>query len=189
MRPKSPSSSRTETSQVVTPNDANFLGKVFGGTILSLVDLCAYATASRYAGNIAVTASFDRVDFHEPIELGEVVTCIGEVTYVGRTSMEVTIEVYAENVLKGGRRHTNTARVTMVAFKDGKPTPVPSMTFETKEEKVRFLEGKVRREVRKMQTREHEKLCEQIAALSESELERWIQAPDVLALAANEQMP
>ena len=184
MTPKTPSSSRTETSQVVTPNDANFLGKVFGGTILSLVDLCAYATASRYAGNIAVTASFDRVDFHEPIELGEVVTCVGEVTYVGRTSMEVTIEVFAENVLKGVRRHTNTARVTMVAFKDGKPVPVPPMSFETKEEKVRFLEGKVRRELRKLQSRDIDKLCAQLAALSEPELDRWIDAPDVLALAA-----
>jgi len=187
MTPKTPSSSRTETSQVVTPNDANFLGKVFGGTILSLVDLCAYATASRYAGNIAVTASFDRVDFHEPIELGEVVTCIGEVTYVGRTSMEVTIEVFAENVLKGGRRHTNTARVTMVAFKDGKPTPVPPLTFETKEEKVRFLEGKVRRELRKRQTLEQEKLCSQIAGLAEVELDQWIAAPDVLPLASKGQ--
>jgi|SRR5688572_1220836 len=186
---KPPSSSRTETSQVVTPNDANFLGKVFGGTILSLVDLCAYATASRYAGNIAVTASFDRVDFHEPIELGEVVTCIGEVTYVGRTSMEVTIEVYAENVLKGGRRHTNTARVTMVAFKDNKPTPVPPLTFETKDEKIRFLEGKIRRELRKTQTKEQEKLCGRIATLSEVELERWIQAPDVLSIASGKQMP
>ena len=184
MNAKTPSSSRTETSQVVTPNDANFLGKVFGGTILSLVDLCAYATASRYAGNIAVTASFDRVDFHEPIELGEVVTCVGEVTFVGRTSMEVTIEVYAENVLKGERRHTNTARVTMVAFKDGKPTPVPEMTFETKEEKVRFLEGRIRRELRKIQRKEQEKLYQQIASFSEAELDRWIESPDVLSIAA-----
>ena len=186
MSPKSPSSSRTETSQVVTPNDANFLGKVFGGTILSLIDLCAYATASKFAGNVAVTASFDRVDFHEPIELGELVTCVGEVTYVGRTSMEVTIEVYADNVLKGERRHTNTARVTMVAFKDGKPVPVPHLMCDTKDEKLRFLEGKLRRELRKKQIAERERLFAQFRELSEPELDRLIGLVSILPANASE---
>jgi len=132
-------------SEIMTPNDANFLGKVFGGRILSLVDLCAYTTAARFSGEVCVTASFDKVDFHEPIDVGEVVSMIGMVTYVGRTSVEVTIEVFAENVFKQVKRHTNTARVTMVAIRDGRPVPVPRLIFESREDKVRFLLGVARR--------------------------------------------
>lgn len=182
-------STRTELAQIMTPLDANVLGKVFGGSILSMIDLTASATAQKFSGEICVTAAIDRVDFHEPIEVGNLVSTIGYVNYVGRTSLEITIDIYATDLKSGNRRHTNTARVTMVALKDGKPTSVPALTFETPEEKVRFLEGKVRRELRKVQAKETDKLFEQIASLSETELERWIQAPDVLALAANEQMP
>src|SRR5580698_2825780 len=135
-------------SEVMQPQDANFLGKVFGGAILSKIDLCAYATASRFAGTICVTASFDRVDFHEPIEVGELVTFVGQVSFVGRTSLEVTIESYAENVMEGTRRHTNTARVTMVALKDGKSVEVPRLTCESRDDKIRFLEGRLRRQLR-----------------------------------------
>jgi len=132
-------------SEIMTPNDANFLGKVFGGRILSLVDLCAYVTAARFSGEVCVTASIDKVDFHEPIDVGEVVSLTGMVSYVGRTSIEVTIEVHAENLFKGLKRHTNTARVTMVALRDGKPTPVPRLIFESREDKIRFLLGIARR--------------------------------------------
>lgn len=172
-------------SQVVTPNDANFLGKVFGGAILSMIDLCAYATASRYAGNVAVTASFDRVDFLEPIEVGEVVTCVGHVTYVGRTSMEVTIEVYAESVMEGTKRHTNTARVTMVAIKDGKPVEVPRLVCESREDKLRFLEGRVRREMRETNAKLREALARRLEALSDEELDRALSNPELEALLVN----
>src|ERR1700690_1438117 len=119
-------------SEVMQPQAANFLGKVFGGSILAKIDLCAYATASRFAGGICVTASFDRVDFHEPINVGELVTLISHVTYVGRTSLEMTIEVYAENLFTGTRRHTNTARVTMVHLDQNlKPQQVPRLICET----------------------------------------------------------
>src|SRR5256885_16968458 len=112
MDSKTVASTRVDMSEVMTPGEANFLGNVFGGVILSKMDLCAYVTASRFSGEICVTASIDRVDFHEPIEVGEVVKMTGFVTYVGRTSVEVTIEVYAENIFKNTRRHTNTARIT-----------------------------------------------------------------------------
>jgi acyl-CoA hydrolase len=181
MNPKTVSSTRTETSQVITPGDANFLGKVFGGAILSLIDLCAYATASRFAGNIAVTASFDRVDFLEPIEIGEVVSCVGHVTYVGRTSMEVTIEVSAENVLKGNRRQTNTARVTLVALKDNKPVEVPRLICETRQEKIAFLEGRLRRELRQLLDRRREELAKRLQGLSDAELEQSMNNPDFLS--------
>ena len=163
-----------EMAVVMEPNDANFLGKVFGGTILSKIDLCAYATASRYAGTICVTASFDRVDFIEPIELGELVTLVGSIGYVGRTSIEVTIEVYAENVFTSRKRHTNTARVTMVAMKDGKPHAVPPLECTTREQKIAFLEGKVRRKIRQKHIAEREQVYELIRRASDGELSEWL---------------
>lgn len=168
-------------TKVMEPTDANFLGKVFGGSILSMLDLVAYATASRFAGNICVTASFDRVDFHEPIDVGELVVCEGFITYVGRTSVEVTTEVYAENVFEGKRRHTNTSRVTMVAIKDGKPVEVPRLICETREERLRFLEGKVRRELRGVQRDQLAKFSERLAALTDDEVVQLMDAPSLLA--------
>jgi acyl-CoA hydrolase len=161
-------------AMVMEPNDANFLGKVFGGTILAKIDLCAYATASRFAGTICVTASFDRVDFHDPIEVGELVTLSGYVSYAGRTSVEVTIEVHAENVLKNERRHTNTARVTMVAIRENRPTPVPALICEQREEKIRFLEGRLRRELRSRQREEQERIFDRFRSASEEELDRFL---------------
>ena len=180
VQPKTASSSRVTTSQIITPEGANFLGKVFGGTILSLLDLVAYATASRFAGNICVTASIDRMDFHQPIEVGELVTCEGYVTYAGRTSLEVTVEIYAENVFSGEKRHTNTARVTMVAIKDNKPTEVPKLICETREDKIRFLEGRLRRETRSIQKAEFERLAESFRSAEDAELDKLIGAEKLL---------
>lgn len=170
MTAKTVASTRFETSKIMPPGDANFLGKVFGGSILALIDLAAYGTASRFAGNVCVTASFDRVDFLQPIDVGEVVTMVGYVTYVGRTSVETTIEVYAENILSGARRHTNTARVTMVALKDGRPTPVPRLICETREERIRFLEGRIRREIRETQVAERERRYAELREMTDDQL-------------------
>jgi acyl-CoA hydrolase len=161
-------------SEVMTPNDANFLGHVFGGRILALVDLCAYVTSARFSGRICVTASFDRVDFHEPIEVGEVVTLTGYVSYVGRTSMEVTIEIHAENLFKNVKRHTNTARVTMVAIEEGRPVEVPQLAFENREERVRFLLGRARRISSGKQREDREKLRAELELRSDEELENLI---------------
>ncbi|HWP30697.1 MAG TPA: acyl-CoA thioesterase [Fimbriimonadales bacterium] len=162
-------------SELMTPEHANFLGNVFGGTILALLDKCAYVTASRFAGKVCVTASFDRVDFHSPIEVGELVHMIGSVAYVGRTSIQVWIQVYAENVQTGIIRHTNTCSATLVAIDErGKPTPVPRLKVETREDKVRYLEGKLRRELREIQRLELENLIQQIHSLSDEELDEKI---------------
>ncbi len=178
---KTVASTRFDMSEIMTPNDANFLGKVFGGSILAQVDLCAYVTASRFAEEMCVTASFDRVDFHEPIEVGEVVSMSGVVTYVGRTSVEVTIEVYAENIYKKTRRHTNTARVTTVAVKDGKPTPVPRLICETREEKIRFLEGRLRREIRAQHRADFERIAEKFMQAADAEIDRLMEAEKLLS--------
>ncbi len=175
------SSSRTEMSEIMQPNDANFVNKVFGGTILGLIDLCAYATSSRFAGGLAVTASFDRVDFHEPIDVGALVTLIGYVTYVGRTSLETTIEVHAENLFTGEKKHTNTARVTMVALDENlKPREVPRLVCETREEKIRFLEGRLRRELRSKQREERERIEVEFHSASDEELDKLMAAASLV---------
>lgn len=158
----------------MTPNDANFLGKVFGGSILALIDLTASSTAQRFSGHICVTASFDRVDFLEPIEIGEMVTLEGHVTYVGRTSVEVTIRVTATHLRRNETRHVNTARVTMVAIVDGKPVPVPRLICETREEKLRFVEGRLRREFRQVQSQKLEAYKKAVAELDEAKLDELV---------------
>ncbi len=163
-------------TELMTPGDANFLGKVFGGAILSLLDKVAYVTASRHAGGICVTASFDRVDFHSPIEVGELVHCVGQVAYVGRTSLLVKIEVFAENLHTHSQRHTNSCWVTMVAIDErGKPVQVPPLSATTREQKIEFLKGHLLRELRKKQQNEFHQMIEEIESLPDEALESRLQ--------------
>lgn len=176
---KSVSATKVTIAELIQPNEANYLGKAFGGALLSKIDLCAYATASRFAAKVCVTASFDRVDFHEPIEVGELVTLEGTVGFVGRTSVEVIVEVYAENVRTGHRRHTNTARVTMVALEDLKPSPVPQLICETREDRIRFLQGKLRRELRTKHRAERAALEAVFERLTDDKLLHLIAAKEI----------
>ena len=128
------------------PHHANNLGNVFGGVILSLVDRVAAVAATRHARRQCVTVSVDRVDFLQPISLGELVTARASVNYAGRTSMEVGVRIEAENLVTGQRRHTNSCYVTYVAIDEhGKPSPVPPVLPETEEERRRFRAGDERR--------------------------------------------
>ena len=146
---KEASYSRTTVSELMIPAYANFGGKIHGGIILSLMDKVAYACASKHAGNYCVTVSVENVDFLEPVEVGEMVTLFASVNYVGRSSMVVGIKVIAENFKIGTVKHTNTSYFTMVAKgDDGKPTEVPGLILETKEEVKRFLEAIKRRELK-----------------------------------------
>lgn len=181
MNGKTVTSTKTELAQIMTPLEANVLGNVFGGAILSMIDLTASATAQKFSGHVSVTASFDRVDFHEPIEVGNLVTMCGYVSYAGRTSMEITIDVYATRLTEGVQKYTNTARVTMVAVDNGKPTPVPQLICETREEKVMFLEGKLRRELRKQYLTELDAHYEILKGTSEPRLDELIAAPSLTA--------
>lgn len=131
---------------LMTPDMANFSGKVHGGHLLKLLDQVAYSCASRYAGTYAVTLSVDRVLFREAIAVGELVSFEATVNYTGRTSMEIGISVYTENVRDGGRRFTNSSFFTMVAVdEDGRPVQVPALTPETEEERTRFDDAAARR--------------------------------------------
>lgn len=128
------------------PQHANNLGHVFGGVVLALVDKIAAVAAYRHARLSCVTASIDRVDFREPVYVGDLVVLKASVNYVGRTSMEVGVRVESENLLTGRRRHTNSCYITFVAVdRDGKPVPVPGLTPETPDELRRFHAASERR--------------------------------------------
>jgi acyl-CoA hydrolase len=138
--------SRHETSEIMMPQHANNLGHVFGGVILSMMDRAAAVAAIRHARGTCVTVSVDRVDFREPIHLGELVIMKSSVNYAGRTSVEVGVRVEAENMFTGVRRHTNSCYLTFVAVDaDGRPVEVPQVEPETAEELRRHAAAKERR--------------------------------------------
>lgn len=133
---------------LMTPDTANFSGKVHGGTILKLLDQVAYACASRYAGNYVVTLSVDQVIFRQPIHVGELVTFLASVNYTGTSSMEIGIKVLAEEIRTQAVRHVNSCFFTMVAMdEDGRPTAVPALTPETADERRRFRAALARRKL------------------------------------------
>jgi len=141
---------------LMTPDTANFSGNVHGGTILKLLDQVAYACASRYAKSYVVTLSVDQVTFRQPIHVGELVTFLASVNYTGTSSMEVGIKVVAEDIQKRVVRHVNSCFFTMVAVDENQqPTIVPPLEPSTAEEKRRFDEGKIRREIRKQIEQQH----------------------------------
>ena len=141
-------------SELMMPQHANIMGNVFGGVILSLVDRVAAVAAIRHARKPCVTVSVDKVDFKEPIHVGELLTAHARVNYAGRTSMEVGVKIIAENVLSGERRHTDSCYVTYVALDDhGRPTEVPPVVPETPDEKRRFERAAKRRASRVMDRR------------------------------------
>ena len=131
--------SRGEISTFVMPHMQNVLGDLFGGALMGLVDQAAAVAAIRHAGGPAVTASIDRFDFRERIPVGSLVSCLATVDYVGNSSMDITVEVYADTVSTGERRHTHTAHVVFVAIDaTGKPKRVPRLVPETPEQQARF---------------------------------------------------
>lgn len=144
-----------ETSQLemvvlMTPDMANFSGKVHGGALLNLLDRVAFSCASRYSQQYAVTLSVDQVVFRQPIHVGELVTFRAAINAAGRTSMEVGIRVEAENIRTGERRHTNSCYFTMVAVDaDGRPTAVPAYEPKTETARRRQQAAEVRRNLRR----------------------------------------
>jgi uncharacterized protein (TIGR00369 family) len=147
-----------EMTVLMTPDMANFSGKVHGGALLNLLDRVAFSCASRFSGRYAVTLSVDQVTFKEPIHVGELVTFRASVNHAGRTSMEVGIRVEAEDIRKGTRRHTNSCYFTMVAVDDdGRPARVPSLSVETPIETRRNRAAELRRSLRRRVAEQLEK--------------------------------
>jgi acyl-CoA hydrolase len=139
------------------PQHANVLGNVFGGVVLSMMDTTAAVSAIRHARRVCVTVSVDRVDFREPIHVGDLLIMKSSVNYIGRTSMEIGVRVETENLLTGVRLHTNSCYLTFVAIdRNGTPVPVPPLKPETPDEIRRHAAAKARRE-----RRLHERITEE----------------------------
>lgn len=148
--------SQHESSELMMPHHANNLGHVFGGVMLSMMDRTAAVAAFRHCRLNVVTASIDRVDFREPIHVGDLVVMKASVNFVGRTSLEVGVRVEAEELLSGRRRHTNSCYLTFVAVdRNGRPIEIPPLVPETPDEMRRFQAAQQRRKVR-LQEREAE---------------------------------
>lgn len=146
MEAKRVADSASDMLQVVLPNDTNPLGNALGGTVMHWIDLVAAITAYRHSRRPVVTVSMDRLDFRAPIRLGHLVTLKARLHYVGRTSMEVGVDVFAEDPQTGDQQQTSSALVTYVALNDdGHPTAVPPLKLTTDEERARFEAARGRR--------------------------------------------
>lgn len=147
---KSIAKSRVSLSSVMGPHDTNIHGNIHGGVIMKLVDEVGALAAVRHARMPVVTIVIDSMMFLEPIRVGNVVTLNAELTWVGRTSMEVRVEVTAENPLTGTVTMTNTAYLVYVALDpDGRPAPVPRLIYENDEQRKRAEGAEVRQQERK----------------------------------------
>lgn len=141
--------SQTTITELMIPAYANFGGKIHGGILLSLMDKVAYACASKHSGTYCVTVTVDKVEFLQPVEVGELVSLHASVNYVGRSSMVVGIRVEALNVKTHVTKHTNSSFFTMVAKDDNdKPTPVPQLILENREDVKRFIEAMRMKEIK-----------------------------------------
>ncbi len=147
--PRTPAASEAVVADLMMPHQANGLRRpsVFGGVIMSMVDRCAALSAMRHASGQVTTLSIDRILFKEPIRVGELVEVRARVVHVGRTSISVLADVYAEHIATNVRRHTNECWLTFVHLdEEGRPVPVPPLELETEEDKVRFEAAARRRE-------------------------------------------
>jgi len=138
---------RITISELMLPSHANFSGKIHGGHILNLMDQIAFACASKHSGNYCVTASVNKVDFLNPIEVGELVHMKASINYTGRTSMVVGLRVESENIQTGEIKHCNSSYFTMVAKdKDGKNAPIPGLILTDEQEVRRFTRSIIRQQ-------------------------------------------
>jgi acyl-CoA hydrolase len=136
-------------TELVLPNDTNQLGNLLGGRLMHWIDIAAAIAAQRHCGRVCVTASVDELDFHTPIKLGEIVTLQASLNRAFRTSMEVGVLVTAQGLGSTKVRRANNAYLTFVAIDDhGHPVQVPPLFPETDDEKRRYEEALVRRELR-----------------------------------------
>ncbi|MGI6776510.1 MAG: acyl-CoA thioesterase [Acetivibrionales bacterium] len=146
---KHPADSQVEMTELVLPNDTNLLGNLLGGRLMHWIDIAGALAASRHSNRVVATVAIDSLDFRHPVRVGERVILKAKLTWAGRTSMEVTVKVYAENMKTGNTIMTNKAFITFVALDDeGKSTEVPPLYPETEEEKKDYIEAELRRNER-----------------------------------------
>ncbi len=136
-------------TEMVLPNDTNTLNNLMGGRLLHWMDICAAISAQKHSNRIVVTASVDNVSFSEPICLGNIVTMHAKVTRAFNSSMEVFLEVWAEDIPAGKRVSTNSAYYTFVAVdQNGRPIEVPALNPETGQEREKYAGALRRRQLR-----------------------------------------
>ncbi len=147
---KSPRQSAVEARYLLMPEQANPHGTAFGGAIMAWIDMVASMAAQRHCGKEVVTVSIDSLSFKEPIRIGDHVVLKASVNYVGRTSMEVGVQVTRENPYSGEKIIATTAHLTFVAIDENKrPSAAPQILPETAEEKRRYENAKLRVQARK----------------------------------------
>jgi acyl-CoA hydrolase len=147
--PKPMRLSRIQLAQMMQPEHANSQGNVHGGWIMKLVDEAGALASTRHAANRTVTVAIDQMVFRQPIHIGDLVLFNAEVTYAGHTSMEVEVDVIAENPITGMQAHTNTAYLVYVAIDENeKPTSIPPLVAESPEEQARMDAAKERQKLR-----------------------------------------
>lgn len=136
-------------TELVLPHHTNQLGNLLGGQLMHWIDICAALSSAKHSQRICVTASVDRIDFHHPIKLGNVVTLTASVNRAFKTSMEVGVKVFAESLTQGTKVHTNTAYLTFVSVdENNKPVETFEILPETDDEKRRFEDALKRRKAR-----------------------------------------
>ncbi len=149
LEPRTPSDSHVTMTEIVLPQHTNALGTIFGGTIMSWIDVAAAITAYKHSRQSVVTASIDALSFLAPVRLGHIVYLRASVNFTGRSSMEVGVRVDSEDPITGTRSHTASAYTTFVAVnKQGEPQPVAPIKPETEDEKRRYRAAEHRREAR-----------------------------------------
>lgn len=154
--------SKVEVIQFMTQMDANPAGNVHGGVIMKLIDNTAGIVAARHCGTNVVTASLDRLDFHSPVFVGDLLHVKASINLVGRTSMEIGVRVEAEDWRLGCKRHTASAYLTFISLDEHyRPTPVPPIVPVTEDEKRRYEEAKERRRIR-LEEKDKEKERQQV---------------------------
>jgi acyl-CoA hydrolase len=151
-RGKTVGESKTEMLEVVLPDDANPLGNILGGKVMHLIDIAGAVAAHRHSHRHVVTVSVDSLDFVRPIRVGQIILLQAQVNRAFHTSMEVGVNVFLEDYIRGERHQTSSAFVTYVAVgEDGKPTAVPALVPRTAEEKRRYRDALERRRHRLLQ--------------------------------------
>jgi acyl-CoA hydrolase len=144
--PKAVRQSQVTMTEMVLPQHTNALGSVFGGTIMSWVDIAAATCAMRHCARQVVTASVDALHFLAPVRLGWIVTIQSSVNYVGGTSCEIGVIVRSENAITGETFHTASAYLTFVALDShNRPTAIPPLLLETEDERRRHGAAQIRR--------------------------------------------
>lgn len=146
LQAKPVSQSQVEMTEIVNPEDTNPLGTIFGGRVMALMDKAAAVASMRHCRRITVTASVDRINFINPIQLGDIVILRSSVNQTFHTSMEVGVKVFSEDPKSGSHQHTCTAYLTFVALgEDHRPVPVPALLLETEDQRRRARDAEERR--------------------------------------------